>query len=245
VNLITKKELIQKEAFVWLYYHNRILRVARGFQNKLRAYFSNMYKDVIKNDLKLDFEKWLKELVKIYSEEATKGLNLGLDRAYKEMNANEIGLIDKKRIENIFANFIANEGLVICTSIMKTTERKLNEIILNKEIEDKKKKISEIFEGWKSWRAKMIAKTETYRAFNFAYIEVMKMAGYTHKKWFSPPSERNCVACNKLAGKIVGINNSFAETDERDRLWNGLYPPVHPNDDCILFALKQRELPKI
>ncbi len=238
--MITKKDIEFKEAFVWLYYHNRILRIARGFQNKMRAYFSKMYKDLIKNDYKLDYDKWFEELIKIYSEEVTKGLNLGLDRAYKEMDAKEVGLVNKNRIELEFANFIATQGYVICSSIMKTTEKKLNEILLSNE-ENKKEKVIDLFETWKGWRAKTIAKTETYRSFNFAYIKVMELAGYTHKKWFNPPSERNCKACSKLAGKIVGINSAFGETDERNRLWSGQYPPVHPNDDCMLFALKIRE----
>lgn len=240
--ITNSKNIIYKEAFVWLYYHNRILRITRGFQNKLRAYFSNMYKSIVKNNYKLDREKWFNELVKLYSEEVTKSLNLGLDRAYKEMDAKEVGLINRDSIEVLFANFIASLGYVVCSSIMKTTENKLEEIIISSKNEDElKDNINKLFENWKSWRSKTIAKTETYRGYNFAYIKIMEMAGYTHKKWFTPPSERNCEACNKLSNKIVGITSSFAEQDERERLWDGYYPPVHPNDDCMLFALKIRE----
>lgn len=241
-DLITKeaKDLITKEAFIWLYYHNRILKISRGFQNKLRAYFSNMYKDIIKNEFKFDYDKWLNELVKLYSEEVTKGLNLGMDRGYKELSADEIALIDRNVIKNNFANFIAVEGYLICSSIMKTTEKYLDQINMISDEKEKKEKLNKLFENWKSWRAKTIAKTEIYRSFNYSYLEMMKMGGYTYKKWFTPPSESNCEACNKLSGKIVGINSAFGDTDERNRLWSGQYPPVHPNDDCMLFALKLR-----
>jgi len=240
--IIKQQNIYKKEVFIWLFYRNKIARIANGFRQKLRSYFSNMYKDIIKNDMKLDFNKWFEELVKLYAEEVTKGLSLGFDRARKEMTAFELSMLNSRKIENDFTYFITEQGYIICMSIMKTTERILNEIVNDPKIEDKRQRVNEIFESWKTNRSKTIAKTEIYRAFNFSYIITMENAGYLYKKWFTPPSETNCEACNKLADRVVGIKNSFAETDERDRLWNGLYPPVHPNDDCILFALNIRKL---
>ena len=228
-----------KQAFVWLYFYNRLERLQRGFYSQLRGYFSNLKKDVLSSDtFTFNKDKWLKEFTKMYAIEVTKSINLGKNRAEAEMTDEERENLNYHNLTNIYANFIAEYSVISGHSVLTTTERKINEIVLNKEIEDKKAKIEEIFEKWKSWRTKMIAKTELYRGFNFSYLEAMKMVGYSYKQWFNPPSEKNCKACERLTDVIVGIESSFVEFDERDRLFSGKYPPIHPNNDAIIFCLK-------
>ena len=80
-------------------------------------------------------------------------------------------------------------------------------------------------------RAGLIAKTESYRAANWANREAWAQSGVVKSlKWFTAEDGSVCPQCAALDGKIVGMEDQFFNDDYSD----GNAPPAHPDCRCYI-----------
>lgn len=80
-------------------------------------------------------------------------------------------------------------------------------------------------------RAGLIAKTESYRAANWANREAWAQSGVVKTlTWYTAEDDRVCPYCQELDGVEVGIESKFFT----DTYSNGETPPRHPDCRCYL-----------
>jgi SPP1 gp7 family putative phage head morphogenesis protein len=80
-------------------------------------------------------------------------------------------------------------------------------------------------------RAGLIAKTESYRAANWANREAWAQSGVVKSlMWYTAEDERVCAYCNELDGTVVGIEDKFFN----DTYSDGEIPPRHPDCRCYV-----------
>lgn len=111
-----------------------------------------------------------------------------------------------------------------------------------------KKRVAEVYEEARGYRAERISRTETLKASNSATNFAYKQTGYVKaKQWFANPD--HCSFCDTLDGKIVGLDDNFAnmgETIEGDEgasyavdYENVGTPPIHPNCRCTIIPVRE------
>jgi HK97 family phage portal protein len=80
-------------------------------------------------------------------------------------------------------------------------------------------------------RAGLIAKTEAFRAANWANREAWAQSGVVKSlKFYTAEDDRVCPRCAELDGTEVGIEDKFFHDDYSD----GMAPPVHPDCRCYI-----------
>jgi len=80
-------------------------------------------------------------------------------------------------------------------------------------------------------RAEMIAKTESYRASNWANVQAWRQSGVVKTlKWYTSEQSNVCPICASLEGKEVGIEDEFFNDSYSD----GDAPPRHPFCNCYV-----------
>ncbi len=95
-------------------------------------------------------------------------------------------------------------------------------------------KIQEAFDGMTSFRSMLIARTEAIRASNAGQEEAYKQSGVVvAKEWLVAHDDRLCDRCAPMNGKILPLDDTFAEDDYEDIQ----YPPLHPNCRCCLIPV--------
>jgi SPP1 gp7 family putative phage head morphogenesis protein len=78
-------------------------------------------------------------------------------------------------------------------------------------------------------RAGLIAKTESFRAANWANREAWKQSGVVKTLiWYSAEDNRVCPECEALDGKEISIDDKFFTDDYS----GGEFPPRHPDCRC-------------
>lgn len=92
-------------------------------------------------------------------------------------------------------------------------------------------------------RAGLIAKTEAYRAANWANKEAWKASGVVQSlKWYTAEDERVCQFCANLDDTVIGIDDNFYDQGSKILGKDGGYmtadygdigaPPLHPDCRC-------------
>jgi SPP1 gp7 family putative phage head morphogenesis protein len=80
-------------------------------------------------------------------------------------------------------------------------------------------------------RAGLIAKTESFRAANWANREAWAQSGVVKTLiWYTAEDDRVCPQCDALDNKEVGIEDKFFNDDYSD----GMSPPAHPDCRCYV-----------
>jgi HK97 family phage portal protein len=80
-------------------------------------------------------------------------------------------------------------------------------------------------------RAGLIAKTESFRAANWANREAWAQSGVVKSlKWYTAADDRVCPQCDALNDTVVGIEDKFFKDDYSD----GEVPPRHPDCRCYV-----------
>lgn len=113
-------------------------------------------------------------------------------------------------------------------------------------IDQIKGRIEDVFKTVKGSQAERIARTETSRYSNAAATEAYKQTGYVEaKEWFTNPGA--CEFCSSLNGKIVSLDNKFAEIGDTLTGTEGGQlqvdfedvgePPAHPNCECTVLPV--------
>jgi SPP1 gp7 family putative phage head morphogenesis protein len=80
-------------------------------------------------------------------------------------------------------------------------------------------------------RAGLIAKTESFRAANWANRQAWSQSGVVQTLiWYTAEDDKVCDECSSLDGKEVNIDDNFFTDDYSD----GTNPPLHPDCRCYI-----------
>jgi SPP1 gp7 family putative phage head morphogenesis protein len=123
-------------------------------------------------------------------------------------------------------------------SYNETTLQQLKDVLGEKLTQDggtNLKELTDAVDGVYSFaderRAGLIAKTESYRAANWANRQAWSQSGVVKSlMWYTAEDERVCAYCNELDGTVVGIEDKFSTDDYSD----GENPPLHPDCRCYI-----------
>ncbi len=110
--------------------------------------------------------------------------------------------------------------------------------------------IADLSDEWvEGWRAEMIARTESARAYSRGAVEAWRTTGVVSRKVWHAAGDA-CPFCLEMEGKAVGLDETFFdEGDEQEADWQGHDmtmehdygdvdgPPLHPN--CLLHGSSQ------
>ena len=126
----------------------------------------------------------------------------------------------------------------MATSYNETTLSQLKTVLnekLNQTGGTNLKELTDAVDGVYSFaderRAGLIAKTESYRAANWANREAWVQSGVVKSlKWYSAEDAHVCPQCQELDGKQVGIEDKFFN----DTYSDGEVPPRHPDCRCYV-----------
>jgi len=225
----------------------RLLPLIKDFNSKLRSYFSQQQKEVIKNiksdsisySYFYDTSKYVEKLIKLYSEQSVNAIKLGLDRGKAESDSD----YTKDLLQYLSEQYTTSTITTIATYIENTTIKILNKLykkyvsgeISKSEFIDK---VNEYYNSdFKSWRSKEIAQTEIYRAFHFAYFTFMVSQGYYYKKYiacFNSPDSKSKLIHNQVKFYL----EEFYIPLQGCTNCKGLFPPLHPNSRATILMLK-------
>lgn len=117
-------------------------------------------------------------------------------------------------------------GQITDTTVSRIKKSLSSSIEQGLNIKEASKKISDIIDD--PVRAKMIAQTESVRAYSEGRLAVAEEIGAEYKQW-SATLER-CELCGHLDGQIVKIKDSFSDLNGKEVL----APPRHPRCRCLV-----------
>lgn len=163
------------------------------------------------------------------------------------------------------ANFITGELLTITPEMKAAVEAHIKQIagvfnadtlaalektitegnVAGESISKLKKRVEQVFQDAKGYRAERIARTESLRTSNTTAEEVYKQNGFSKVAWFVNPSA--CEFCQTFAGREKSIGSKFVNigdvvTGAKDGQMRIEYddirtPPLHPNCTCSLVPV--------
>ena len=129
--------------------------------------------------------------------------------------------------------WVTDHGLELAKGMNQTTVTRMRQILVNGQKlglpRDKiRASIQRQFTDMSTWRARLIAQTETIRAYAQGAQQVYKDAGVKDKQWLDGQAGADAI-CQALDGEIVGIDDSFSDGSDT--------PPAHPGCRCAIRAI--------
>lgn len=132
-----------------------------------------------------------------------------------------------KQLDSYALDWIKLRSLTLAKSINKTTLEALNNLVKNFEagmtIVDASREIEKWFSANETWKAEMVARTETIAVNNEAVLHRFELENIEKSEWYASPSA--CVECDGEDGKIY-------LTKESHNLI-----PKHPNCKCMWLGV--------
>lgn len=174
----------------------------------------------IKRDLTVEIFKEEKE-VKLFIDAMTPVLAEMVER-YGQQALDQIGAGQDFVASDVVKEFIKNKALKFAKEVNETTKEALRKELTaglseGESIPELAKRIQEkVFVGAKTWRAEMIAQTETVAATNYGNLAGYKQSGVvTEKEWLTVGD--TAVRAHHLAadGQVVGLNEEFRVNGEK------------------------------
>lgn len=132
------------------------------------------------------------------------------------------------------AAYLRLDGVNFIKDVNKTTRDALRETLsqgLQKEesINQMKKRVADVFEQARGYRAERIARTEVARSTTFATLEAYRQSEIVEmKEWLTAADERVEEDCASLEGLTVPLDETFRGEDG---------PPLHPNCRCTVIPV--------
>lgn len=154
---------------------------------------------------------------------------LGLDIGYTESYKNKLTQVYQQQIDGYTINGKKWPGIKGVTKevqhkVIKTVQ---NGIQKNMKLDDIKKDVKDVFEGFSDWRSEMIARTESTRITNEGKVLGYKESGLKGKKiWKAAIDARTSPICRRLNGQITELDDDFFD---QDTMKSYRTPPAHPN----------------
>jgi HK97 family phage portal protein len=126
----------------------------------------------------------------------------------------------------------------MATSYNETTLAQLEKVLGDKltqpggtNLAELKEAVEGVYSFADARRAGLIAKTESFRAANWANRQAWAQSGMVKTLMFyTAEDEKVCPTCAALDGTVVGIDDKFFDDDYSD----GMVPPVHPDCRCFI-----------
>lgn len=130
---------------------------------------------------------------------------------------------------------------------LATLEEQINEgVTAGESLADIEKRVEQIYEWSDNSRARIVAKTESFRTANSALKSAWEQSGVVKTvKWYTATDP--CPFCSELSGKTIAVSDVFfhegdtltAYDGETEKTMNLNYgdvaaPPLHPNCMCFL-----------
>lgn len=155
--------------------------------------------------------------------------------------------------------FINDYSYKFAEEVMDVTTEDLQELFKQameggESIRDITGRVKELFDGYSTARAELIARTETIRASNYAAIESYKQSGVVRaKEWLVTSDDRLCPLCQEMDGTVIELDDNFVDFEDEftggGETMTADYeavggPPLHPNCRCTLIpVVDERYLP--
>lgn len=169
-----------------------------------------------------------------------------------------LGVGGQINITTEFASeYLLEWGGQLITQINETTREALMATLSQgydngESIDELIKRIEAVYEIADKQRAEMIARTESIRASNSASVEAYRQSGVVvGKEWLTERDDRTCPFCEKLDGKVIGLDKNYFKVGDKvhaeDSKGNkvsmevGLAdvgePPLHPDCRCTTIPV--------
>jgi hypothetical protein len=143
----------------------------------------------------------------------------------------------KQMIEQASFNFCAETNATTKLTLDKALEKLRAELVAGivthgDSIPELTRRVQKVFTGAETWRANMIARTETARAVHAASHESARTSGVVQgKKWLA--AANSCPLCLAEAAKpAVPLEDNFTQSGNNPVYKDIAYPPLHPHDRC-------------
>ncbi len=245
-------------------YERMIMRASRNMFNKqkqdvkdwLQDNATNLNKAFVKRkDWASDMVDW-EEYTNEFTAELEKIFAIIIDEIGTEaFNALVEGEFDP--YTQTIQNFIKTNSLQVAKEINTETEKQIRATLAqgmreNETIQELTARIMHVFGTASTYRAFMIARTESAMAENYADVVAWEQTGVVEsKQWFTAEDEHVCGFCHEMDGVTITLKQSFFNKGDvmmfEDK--NGKphemtldfrtigEPPLHPNCRCVLLPI--------
>ncbi len=148
-------------------------------------------------------------------------------------------LLDWSVDSPVVQKFLADDSLTLAKGLTKTTKGNIRNVLSRARadglgIPETATRINAKVVGMSTWRARMIAQTETIRGYTQGALKTYKAAGVEQKEWLDGQAGAD-VQCQDLDGQVVDLEDSFE---------GGLDgPPAHVRCRCAVRAVIGEGLP--
>ena len=245
-------------------YERMIMRASRNMFNKqkqdvkdwLQDNASNLNKAFVKRkDWASDMVDW-EEYTNEFTAELEKIFAIIIDEIGTEaFNALVEGEFNP--YTQTIQNFIKTNSLQVAKEINTETEKQIRATLAqgmreNETIQELTARIMHVFGTASTYRAFMIARTESAMAENYSDVVAWEQTGVVEsKQWFTAEDEHVCGFCHEMDGVTITLKQSFFDKGDvmmfEDK--NGKphemmldfrtigEPPLHPNCRCVLLPI--------
>lgn len=215
-----------------------VVATARELRGYSRSFLSDLYSDFAKylslqpaNALKLSDEgedlvdprKAINKIIKMWMPDPVRASAYGqrvrttLSKVFSRASA-----LNSKRLlvsdpvtarDEDAASWLDDHAAELVTSVNDTVRQELSDFLAKEvragtSVDDLASKIKSEFSQWPTWKADMIARTETAGAYNYATLRAGKSAGIKQVQIIDGTDDQPCRERN---GKIVSIDDAFEE----------------------------------
>lgn len=249
-------------------YERMIQRSARKMFNKqlqdvkdwLKENSGNLNKSFVKRkDWASDMIDW-EEYDNSFSAELNKIFAIIVDEVGTEAFARLVeGSFDP--YTQSIQNFLKNNSLKVATGVNTETEKQIRATLAQgiregDTVQELSARIMQVFGTASTYRAYMIAQTESAMVQNYADVEAWKQTGVVEaKEWFTAEDEHVCGFCHDMDKRTKALNEAFFNkgdiTEFIDSKGNAHAmtldyrtigePPLHPNCRCVLLPVLKEE----
>lgn len=245
-------------------YERMIMRTSRNMFNKQKQDVKDWLRDNA-SDLNKSFVKrkdWASDMVDW--EEYTRQYTIELEKIFaiiiEEIGTEAFNALVEGEFDpytQTIQNFIKNNASQVAKEINTETEKQIRATLAqgmreNETIKELTARIMHVFGTASTYRAFMIARTETAMAENYSDVVAWEQTGVVEsKQWFTAEDEHVCGFCHEMDGVTITLSQSFFNKgdiimfeDKNGKPHEMLLdfrtigePPLHPNCRCVLLPI--------
>lgn len=245
-------------------YERMIMRASRNMFNKQKQDVKDWLQDNASNLNKAFVKRkdWASDMVdwEEYTNEFTAELEKIFAIIIEEIGTEAFNALVEGEFDpytQTIQNFIKNNSLQVAKEINTETEKQIRATLAqgmreNETIQELAARIMHVFGTASTYRAFMIARTESAMAENYADVVAWEQTDVVEaKEWFTAEDEHVCGFCHEMDGVTITLKQSFFNKGDvmmfEDK--NGKphemtldfrtigEPPLHPNCRCVLLPI--------
>ena len=245
-------------------YERMIMRASRNMFNKQKQDVKDWLQDNASNLNKAFVKRkdWASDMVdwEEYTNEFTAELEKIFAIIIEEIGTEAFNALVEGEFNpytQTIQNFIKTNSLQVAKEINTETEKQIRATLAqgmreNETIQELTARIMHVFGTASTYRAFMIARTESAMAENYSDVVAWEQTGVVEsKQWFTAEDEHVCGFCHEMDGVTITLKESFFNKGDvmmfEDK--NGKphemmldfrtigEPPLHPNCRCVLLPI--------